>query len=179
MKKTIILMVPLVFLFTCGSVQIPEDEYSYDTPCKGKDYRTTKKYFRVSADASSNATAGAEKAARRKAEAKMISSIKSTLALVSDLYEGNIEDGSVGEYEVQTKEYSRKIAVGTLKNVKVICEKTTKVKNSGQFKHYIALEMSASDVIDDLTSSINSTRKNMIKSNSEEMKAIFEKALSN
>tara|TARA_B110000114_G_scaffold162262_1_gene180186 strand:+ start:366 stop:995 length:630 start_codon:yes stop_codon:yes gene_type:complete len=179
MKKTIILMVPLVFLFTCGSVQIPGGEDSYDTPCKGKDYRTTKKYFRVSADASSNATAGAEIAARRKAEAKMISSIKSTLALVSDLYEGNIEDGSVGEYEVQTKEYSRKIAVGTLKNIKVICEKTTKVRNTGQFKHYIALEMSASDVIDDLTSVINSNRKNMIKSNSEEMRAIFEKALSN
>ena len=179
MKKTIILMLPLAFLFTCGSAQLPGGEEDYETPCKGEKYRTNNKYFRVSADATSNAPAGAEKAARRKAEFKMLSSIKSTLALVSDLYEANIEDGVVGEYEAKTTEYSRKMAVGTLKNIKVICVKTTKVTNTGMFKHYIALEMSASDVADDLTSTINSNKKNQIKSNSEEMRAIFEKALSN
>jgi len=46
------------------------------------------------------------------------------------------------------------------------------------FKHYIALEMSAKDVIDDYIASINSNKKNSIRANSEKMRAIFDQVMS-
>lgn len=169
----------LSLLYSCGTTKLPEGQTEYEIPCTGKDYRTNSKFYRASGEASANASAGATKAARRKAEAKLISDIKSTLALVSGQYEEIIEDGDVGEYSALTQDFSQKVASGSLQNLRVICEKTTKVAATGMYKHYISIEMSSKDFVDDYIATINRSKKNSIRSNSEKMRVIFDEVTSN
>jgi len=179
MKKIIISGIVLSLLYSCGSTKSPEGETSIEVPCTGKDYTTDNKSFKVSGQGSANAAAGAIKVARRKAETQLISDIKSAIALVSDQYEEIIEDGEIGEYTSLTKDFSRKIAYGSLKNIRVICEKTTRVSETGMVKHYISLEMSTKDIVDDYIESISNSKKNSIRSNSEKMRKIFDDVLGN
>jgi len=179
MKKIILIAIILTLVYSCGSTKLPEGEASFEVPCTGKDYRTDNKSFKASGQASANAAAGATKAARRKAESKLISDIKNTIRVVSDQYEEIIEDGEIGEYTSLTEDFSRKVASGSLKNIRIICEKTTRVASTGMFKHYISLEMSAKDVVDDFIASISKSKKNSIRSNSEKMRKIFDEVLGN
>ena len=176
MKKLLCAGFILSLIYSCGTTKLPENETAYVKPCTGKDYRTDNKFCRASGIASSNSSAS--KAARRKAEASLISDIRNTISLVSDQYVEEIEDGEGGEFTTRTQDFSRKISSGSLQNIRVICEKTTRVTSTGMFKHYIALEMSAKDVIDDYIASINSNKKNSIRANSEKMRAIFDQVMS-
>tara|TARA_B100001093_G_C26835729_1_gene1018247 strand:- start:1623 stop:2156 length:534 start_codon:yes stop_codon:yes gene_type:complete len=175
MKKIVLNGIILSLIYSCGSIKLPEGQTSYEVPCTGKDYRTDTKFFRASGVISSNSSAS--KAARRKAEASLISDIKNTISLVSDQYVKEIEDGESGELTSLTQDFSRKISSGSLQNIRIICEKTTRVTSTGMFKHYIALEMSAKDVIDDYIVSINSGKKDSIRANSEKMRAVFDEVM--
>lgn len=175
MKKILLKVIIISLIYSCGSITLPEGETSYEVPCTGKEYRTDTKFFRASGAISSNSSAS--KAARRKAEASLISDIKNTISLVSDQYVEEIEDGEIGEFTSRTQDFSRKISSGSLQNIRVICEKTTRVTSTGMFKHYIAIEMSAKDVIDDYIVSINNGKKNSIRENSEKMRAVFDEVM--
>jgi len=177
MKNIILTAIILTLVYSCGSSKLPEGETEYVKPCTGKEYRTNNNFFRASGNVSSNSSAS--KAARRKAEASLISDIKNTIKLVSDQFVEEIEDGEVGEYTSLTLDFSRKISSGSLRNIRVICEKTTRVASTGMFKHYIALEMSVKDVVDDYVASISSSKKNSIRANSEKMRAVFDEVIRN
>ena len=179
MKRFLLVGLLVCIVQSCGTLKIPEGETTYETPCSGDEYTSNNKFYRASAQAVSNSSSGATKAARRKAEAELISDIKNTITLVSDLYESNIESGDVGEYNSLALDFSRKIASGSLKNLSVICQKTTKVSSTGMYKHYISIEMSAKDVVDDFVASLGESKKNSIRSNSEKMRAIFDEVTRN
>ena len=178
MKKLLFTVLIFSMICSCGSTKPPEGETIVEIPCTGKDYKSDKKSYRASGNASANATAGAIKAARRKAEGKLIVDIKSSIDLVSEQYEEIIEDGEIGEYTASTEEFSRKVASGTLQNIKVICEKTTRVASTGMYKHYISLEMSVDDVLDDYIASISNSKKKNIRVNRDKMRAIFDEVMS-
>ena len=178
MKKLLFTVLIFSIICSCGSMKLPEGETTVEIPCTGKDYKSDKKSYKASGNASANATAGAIKAARRKAEGKLIVDIKSSIDLVSDQYEEIIEDGEIGEYTAATEEFSRKVASGKLQNIKVICEKTTRVASTGMYKHYISLEMSVDDVLDDYIASISNSKKKNIRVNRDKMRAIFDEVMS-
>ena len=178
MKKLFFTGLILSIVYSCGSMKLPEGETAYEIPCTGKDYQSDKKSYRASGNGSSGAAAGAILTARRMAESRLIASIKSTIGLISEQAQGNVQENEIGEYTALTEEFSQKVASGSLQNVKVICEKTTRVASTGMYKHYISLEMSVDDVIDDYIASISNSKKKNIRVNRDKMRAIFDEVMS-
>ena len=106
MKRFLLVGLLVCIVQSCGTGKIPEGETTYETPCSGEDYTSNNKFYRASAQAVSNSSSGATKSARRKAETKLISDIKNTIALVSDQYESTIESCDVGEYKSLVLDFS-------------------------------------------------------------------------
>jgi hypothetical protein len=178
MKKITLLSLLLLFLLSCGSIKAPEGETVIkDAPCTGQDYRSNKKYFRVQAIGSVNSRYGAKKAAKRKAMSDLLKDIKSNLEVLSDGSDKIIESGEVGVIAGKIAEFSRLTAKGTITNVREICNVTTKTNSTGMFNHYIVLEVSVKDVVDDVINYISSDEKADISLNHEKMRALFEEKM--
>jgi hypothetical protein len=178
MKKTTLLSLLLLFLLSCGSVKAPEGETVIkDAPCTGQDYLSNKKYFRVQAIGSVNSRYGAKKAAKRKAMSDLIKEIESKVEVFSNMSDEIIESGEQGVIAGKIGEYNELISRERITNIREICNVTTKTNSTGMFNHYIVIEMSVKDVVDDVIDYISSDEKADIRLNHEKMRALFEEKM--
>ena len=176
MKKITLSSLLLLFLLSCGSIKAPEGETVIkDAPCTGQDYRSNKNYFRAQAIGSVNSRYGAKKAAKRKAMSDLLKDIKSNLGVLSDASDEIIESGEQGVIKGKIDEFSRLTAQGTITNIREICNVTTKTNSTGMFNHYIVIEVSVKDIVDDVIDYISSDEKADIRLNHDKMRALFEK----
>ena len=177
MKKTIISILILTFLFSCGGIKTPTGEEDVYIPCQGDDFKSNKKYFRAFGSSISNNPNGAIQDAESMAAAQLALDVQSVVKVVSERYSENIVEGMKGEFTSISNQLSRQVAKMNKEKSKIICTKTTRDKSSGMYKHYLTIELSVDDFVDDYVSQINSKSKNSIRVNQQNFRKVFDEEM--
>jgi hypothetical protein len=174
-----LLVVSSLSLTSCKSkkkVKAPEGETEVIVPCSGEDYWSNGKVFRANAVGESSDQAVSKKKAMSNARADLASSIQTTIKGTIDNYVNSREFNNREEVQERFEGLTREVINQQLNNVQTICEKqyTTAEKN---YKTYIALEMTAEDLMNAMNSALTKDERLRIDYDYEKFKAEFEKEM--
>ncbi len=177
------LLIPLVValfltLIGCGSSKVPvtnapSGEIEISIPCSGQEYFTTKKYFRANANGESLDQMIAKKKALANARAQLASDINSLVKAVTDNYVKSAEFNNKEEALERFEQNSRTVVRENLRGVRQICEKAVRVKATGKYKYYVAIELSADDLVSAYNERLSKDQSLKIDYNYEKFKETF------
>jgi hypothetical protein len=141
-------------LSACGSkkkaaeaAKPPSGETEVNVLCSGPDYFTDEKNFRANSLGESMDQATAAKKAMSNARAALASAINTQVKSVIDNYVNSSELNNKEEVAERFEGLSREVVDQQLSGVKTICEKTMRVDATGNYKTYVAIELSAQDLL--------------------------------
>ncbi len=124
----------------------PDGEKEVVVPCSGPDYFTSTKVFRANSIGESMDQVTSKKKALTNARNELAQSIQTTVKTVTDNYTNSRSMNRKEELEQKFESLNREIVEQTLQGVRTICEKLVQTKE-GNYKTYIALELSADDLV--------------------------------
>ncbi|MCU0356705.1 MAG: LPP20 family lipoprotein [Cyclobacteriaceae bacterium] len=166
-----------VLMIGCkGKQKLPKGETEVNIPCSGPDYFTNKNFFRANSMGESMDLVASKKKALDNARAELAASIQSTVKTVTDNYMISREFNNKEELEERFEQLNRTIVNQTLSGVKTICERQSKT-DKGQYKTYIAIELSASDIVSKYHESLSKDERLRIDYDYEKFKETFEKEM--
>lgn len=145
--------------------------------CAGEQYFSDKKFFRANALGESMDQATAKKKAFSNARADMASSIQTTIKGVVDNYVNSREFNNREEVEERFESLTREVIDQTLSGTKTICEEVVMVNASGNYKYYLAIELSGQDLVAAITSRITQDERLKIDYDYEKFKETFDKEM--
>lgn len=183
MKK---LMYPVLFIaaatFVVGckgkkeSAKKPDGETEVVVPCSGPDYFTTTKVFRSNSIGESSDQVASKKKALSNARAELAASISTTVKAVTDNYLNSREMNNREEVEERYEQLNREVVEQQLTGVRTICEKLMKT-STGTYKTYIALELSAADLVSSYNEKLSKDERLKIDYDYEKFKETFDKEM--
>ncbi|HLP12658.1 MAG TPA: hypothetical protein VK177_12050 [Flavobacteriales bacterium] len=180
MKKKLVIAVGFVVsvtLISCtGAKNVVKDETLIETYCSGDEQLSNKDYFRSNGIGESMDQMTARQKARSNAQNEMAKSIKSTMKVVGDNYVNSTEVNNKEEVTETFNEMTRTIVDQELNGAVKICEKFTKTKE-GNYKCYLALELSAANLLKKYNESLSSDDKIKADYNYETFKKTFEEEM--
>jgi hypothetical protein len=124
----------------------PKGETEVVIPCSGPDFFTTKTAFRANSIGESQDQQTAKKKALTNARNELAQAIQTTVKTVTDNYVNSREMNNKEEIEERFESLNREVVNQTLSGIRTICEKQMQT-NSGTYKTYIAIELSAEDLV--------------------------------
>ena len=124
----------------------PDGEKEVVVPCSGPDYFTSTKVFRANSIGESMDQVTSKKKALTNARNELAQSIQTTVKTVTDNYTNSRSMNRKEELEQKFESLNREIVEQTLQGVRTICVKLVQTKE-GNYKTYIALELSADDLV--------------------------------
>lgn len=130
----------------CKSKKLPKGETEVNIPCSGSDYFTNNKFFRANSLGESMDLAASKKKALANARGELAASIQTTVKAVTDNYLNSREMNNNEEIEERFEQLNREIVNQKLQGLKTICEQQVKT-NEGNYKTYVAIELSADDLV--------------------------------
>jgi hypothetical protein len=145
--------------------------------CAGDAYFSDKKFFRANALGESMDQATAKKKAFSNARADMASSIQTTIKGVIDNYVNSREFNNREEVEERFEGLTREVIDQTLSGTKTICEEVVMVNTTGNYKYYIAIELSGQDLVAAINSRITQDERLKIDYDYEKFKETFDKEM--
>jgi hypothetical protein len=154
----------------------PKGETEVVVPCSGPDYFTTTKFFRANSIGESQDQVTSKKKALANARAELASSIQTTVKAVTDNYVNSREMNNKEQVEERFEQLNREIVDQKLTGLKTICEKLMKTEN-GTYKTYIALELSADDLVASYNEKLSKDDRLKIDYDYEKFKETFEKEM--
>ncbi len=176
----------LAFVSSCGSKKekntynpgpTPEGEVEVTLPCTGPDYFSTDKVFRGTGTGESLDQMTARKKALSNARAALATDINSVMQVVGDNYIKSSEVNNKEEVLERFEQNSRTIVNQKLRGVRQICEKATKVKATGKYKYYVAIELSGSELVDAYNETLSKDESLKTDYNYEKFKEEFNKEM--
>ncbi|MDV3309148.1 MAG: LPP20 family lipoprotein [Cyclobacteriaceae bacterium] len=135
-----------LYVAGCKSKALPKGEEEVNIPCSGSDYFTNAKFFRANSLGESMDLAASKKKALANARGELAASIQTTVKAVTDNYLNSREMNNKEEIEERFEQLNREVVNQKLQGIKTICEKQVKT-NDGTYKTYIAIELSADDLV--------------------------------
>lgn len=129
-----------------GKEKTPKGETEVAVPCSGSDFFTTAKFFRANSIGESQDQVTSKKKALSNARAELAASIQTTVKAVTDNYTNSREMNNKEQVEERFEQLNREIVDQQLSGLKTICEKLVKT-NQDTYKTYIAIELSAEDLV--------------------------------
>ncbi|HTJ51640.1 MAG TPA: hypothetical protein VL443_19405 [Cyclobacteriaceae bacterium] len=139
-----------VFMVGCKSKQKspppPKGEVEVTVPCSGPDFFTTSKFFRSNSIGESMDQVTSKKKALANARAELAASIATTVKAVTDNYTNSRELNNKEQVETKFEQLNREVVEQKLSGVRTICEKLVRT-SEGNYKTYVALELSAEDLV--------------------------------
>ncbi|MBX2962250.1 MAG: LPP20 family lipoprotein [Cyclobacteriaceae bacterium] len=159
-----------------GKEKLPKGETEINIPCSGSDYFTNNKFFRANSLGESMDLVASKKKAMDNARAELAASIQSTVKTVTDNYLVSREFNNKEELEERFEQLNRTIVNQTLSGIKTICEKQVKT-DKGNFKTYVAIELSASDIVSKYNESLSKEERLKIDYDYEKFKETFDKEM--
>jgi hypothetical protein len=140
--------VAAAFVSGCKSKKpaTPDGEKEVVVPCSGPDFFTSTKVFRANSIGESMDQVTSKKKALTNARNELAQSIQTTVKTVTDNYTNSRSMNRKEELEQKFESLNREIVEQTLQGVRTICEKLVQTKE-GNYKTYIALELSADDLV--------------------------------
>lgn len=166
-----------LFLVNCKSKEkTPKGETEVSVPCSGPDYFTTSKFFRANSIGESQDQVTSKKKALANARAELAASIQTTVKAVTDNYTNSREMNNKEQVEERFEQLNREIVDQKLTGIKTICEKLMKTNND-TYKTYIAIELSAEDLVATYNERLSKDDRLKIDYDYEKFKETFEKEM--
>ena len=145
-------------------------------PCSGPDYFTTKQYFRANSSGESQDQVTSKKKALTNARNELAQAIQTTVKTVTDNYVNSREMNNREEVEERFESLNREVVDQTITGVRTLCEKLMRTSN-GTYKTYIAIELSADELVSKYNERISKDERLKIDYDYEKFKETFEKEM--
>lgn len=155
----------------------PSGETEINVLCSGPEYFTDSKVFRANALGESMDQATAKKKALANARAQMASDISTQLKGVIDNYVNSRELNNVEEVTERFEGLTREVVDQKLSGVRTICEKQVTVNATGNYKTYIAIELSAQDLLAAYNERLSKDDRLKVDYDYEKFKETFDKEM--
>ncbi len=155
----------------------PTGEVDVVIPCSGPDYFTNDKVFRANNLGESMDQATSKKKAMANARADMASAIQTQIKGVIDNYVNSRELNNKEEVAERFEGLTREVLDQKLSGVKTICEQQKKVVANGNYKTYVAIELSAQDLLSAYNERLSKDDKLKIDYDYEKFKETFDKEM--
>jgi hypothetical protein len=155
----------------------PDGETEVKVLCSGPEYFTDNKVFRANALGESMDQATAKKKAMSNARADLAASINTQVKAVIDNYVNSREMNNREEVGERYEALAREVVDQKLTGTKTICEKMMKVNSSGNYKCYVAIELSAQELLAAYNERLSTDERLRIDYDYEKFKETFEKEM--
>ncbi|MFT3885199.1 MAG: hypothetical protein QM724_07155 [Flavobacteriales bacterium] len=159
------------------AAQPPAGETEVKVMCSGPEYFTDNKTFRANNLGESMDQATAKKKALANARADMASAINTQLKGVIDNYVNSRELNNKEEVAERFEGLTREVLDQRLSGTRTICEKMMQVNASGNYKCYVAIELSAQDLLAAYNERLSKDDKLRIDYDYEKFKQTFDKEM--
>lgn len=154
-------------------VQAPAGEVLINEYCAGEEFFSNAEFFRANGLGESMDQATAKKKALSNARADLASAINTTIKGTIDNYVNSREMNNKEEVEERFEGLTREVINQELKGTKTICQKAVKVTDTGNYKYYVALELSGQDLISAMNDRLGSDDRLKIDYDYEKFKETF------
>jgi hypothetical protein len=155
----------------------PDGETEVKVLCSGPEYFTDNKVFRANALGESMDQATAKKKAMSNARADLAAAINTQVKAVIDNYVNSREMNNREEVGERYEALAREVVDQKLTGTKTICEKMMKVNSSGNYKCYVAIELSAQELLAAYNERLSTDERLRIDYDYEKFKETFEKEM--
>ncbi|MBS1568412.1 MAG: hypothetical protein JST45_03115 [Bacteroidetes bacterium] len=155
----------------------PSGETEVKVLCSGPEFFTDEKNFRANNLGESMDQATAKKKALSNARADMASAINTQVKAVIDNYVNSREMNNKEEAAERYESLAREVVNQQLTGTKTICEKMMKVNATGNYKCYVAIELSAQDLLAAYNDRLSKDDKLKIDYDYEKFKETFDKEM--
>jgi len=155
----------------------PTGETEVKVLCSGPEYFTDNKVFRANALGESMDQATAKKKAMSNARADLAAAINTQVKAVIDNYVNSREMNNREEVGERYESLAREVVDQKLTGTKTICEKMMKVDATGNFKSYVAIELSAQELLAAYNERLSTDERLRIDYDYEKFKETFEKEM--
>lgn len=159
------------------AVKPPSGETEVAVLCSGPDYFTNDKVFRANNLGESMDQATSKKKALANARADMASAINTQIKGVIDNYVNSRESNNREEVAERFEGLTREVVDQKLTGTKTICEKVMRVDATGNYKTYVAIELSAQDLLAAYNERLSNDERLRIDYDYEKFKETFEKEM--
>jgi len=180
MKKSLftnLLALGVVGAFVIGckgskDIAAPKGEVEIVVPCSGPDFFTTSKAFRSNSIGESSDQVTSKKKALTNARNELAASIQTTVKTVTDSYVNSREFNNKEELEERFESLNREVVNQKLSGITTICEKLVRT-GEGRYKTYIAIELSAEDLVSEYNERMSKDDRLKIDYDYEKFKETF------
>jgi len=155
----------------------PTGETEVKVECSGPEYFTNDKVFRANSLGESMDQASAKKKAMSNARLDLASAINTQVKAVIDNYVNSREMNNREEIGERYESLAREVVDQKLSGVKTICEKTFKVNATNNYKTYVAIELSAQDLLSAYNERLSGDERLRIDYDYEKFKETFDKEM--
>ena len=175
--KTAFLFLAVGIAFTAckknKEVAAPAGEVLINEYCAGEEYFSNNEFFRSNGLGESMDQATAKKKAFSNARADLASAINTTIQGTIDNYVNSREFNNREEVEERFEGLTREVLDQELTGTKTICQKAVKVTDSGNYKYYVAIELSGQDLIGAMNERLSQDERLKIDYDYEQFKETF------
>ncbi|MBS1508800.1 MAG: LPP20 family lipoprotein [Bacteroidetes bacterium] len=156
--------------------KVPDGEKEVVVPCSGPDFFTTNKVFRANSIGESMDQVTSKKKALTNARNELAQAIQTTVKTVTDNYTNSTSMNKKEELEQKFESLNREVVDQTLQGIRTICEKLVQTKE-GNYKTYIAIELSADDLVQQYNQRLSKDDKLKVDYDYEKFKDTFNKEM--
>lgn len=171
--SSVLAVVAAIVVTGCKSkAPMPSGETEIVVPCSGAEFFTTNKVFRANSIGESMDQVTSKKKALTNARNELAQSIQTTVKTVTDNYTNSRTMDKREALEQKFEQLNREVVEQTLTGVRTICEKLVQTKE-GNYKTYVALELSADDLVKEYNARISKDESLKIDYDYEKFKDTF------
>jgi hypothetical protein len=156
--------------------KLPTGETEVAVPCSGPGFYTDNKVFRANSIGESMDLVTAKKKAMVNARNDLAQSIQTTVKTVTDNYTNSTSVDKREQLEQKFESLNREVVEQTLQGIRTICEKPVTTKE-GNYRFYVAIELSADDLVKQYNSRITADEKLKVDYDYEKFKDTFNKEM--
>lgn len=154
----------------------PTGEKEVVVPCSGPTYFTDKSTFRANSVGESMNQVTSKDKALTNARNQLASAIQTTVKTVTDNYTNSRSQNNKEDLEQKFESLNREIVDQQLTGIRTICEKLMQTKE-GTYKTYIAIELSADDLVKKYNERMSQDDKLKIDYDYQKFKDTFDKEM--
>jgi hypothetical protein len=172
--STVLAFAAAIAVSGCKSkAPMPTGEKEVVVPCSGPEFFTNSKIFRANSIGESMDQVTSKKKALTNARNELAQSIQTTVKTVTDNYTNSREMNKREELEQRFEQLNREVVDQSLQGVRTICEKLVQTKE-GNYKTYIAIELSADDLVKQYNERLSKDERLKIDYDYEKFKQTFD-----